>query len=144
MISTRYFKRPQVTSDREAPEWFLDELRELDPYLRVEWYNAVDPLSKEGPSFRLIRVLPDQRWAHVLWFLKPSYNIINYLRQCDSFSRRSFSEEAFNDMKRYENLIAQEDKELRERAYNTAYERGEDAIREGERGSRIYDYPGVR
>jgi hypothetical protein len=103
----------------------------------------MDPISKKGPSFRLVRVLPDGRWSHVYWFLKPTYTLIKYLRRVDSFNKRSFDEEALDDLRKYEAAMAAEDREIRERAYQTGYERGEDAWREGERGSRIYSYGSV-
>lgn len=80
--TSKYRKDPRVTSDRVPPDWFMDELHKLDPYLQVEWWN-VGINEQIGPSFRLIRMLPNGLWAPVDWFKICSMNYIRYLRSID-------------------------------------------------------------
>lgn len=78
-----YRKHPKVTSDLEPPEWFLRELAEINPELRVEWWNKPYNEHRQGCEFRLIRVMGDGRWCPVFWFQRADWSVLRFLRQND-------------------------------------------------------------
>lgn len=78
-----YRKHPKVTCDMEPPDWFMRELREINPELRVEWWNAPYNAHRPGREFRLIRVMDDGRWCPVLWFQTADWSVLRFLREND-------------------------------------------------------------
>jgi hypothetical protein len=143
-----YRKDPRVTSDRTPPEWFTEKLAEIDPLLRVEWWNC-HPI--KGQTFRLIRVLGDGRWSHIDWFkyedemrLLPAW-----LRRNDThahgFEVSDMARVAFAQQR---NRIEAERNETLEKIEKSATETGENILRAGSRQWRAaqdvqYSIPGI-
>ena len=135
---------PKITSDREAPRWFLDELTKIDSGLRVIWWNHPPHASMDGPTFELIR-LHDEGWSNVEYFKVCSQTLINKLRRIDQANRGKLPAEIYEEAMRsyeYEQFCIE-----RERDEKWAQKK-EDFLREALRPSnhreRVYSYEGKR
>lgn len=95
-MSRKYAKDPRVTNDRSAPEWFLSELKDIDECLKVEWWNE-HPI--KGPSFRLIRVVADGRFAEIDWFQYEDEMrlLVKWLKANDAHKKNRGQIELYNE-----------------------------------------------
>lgn len=139
-MSRKYHRDPRITSDRTPPSWFLDELKGIDECLKVEWWNE-HPV--KGPSYRLVRVVPDGRYAEIDWFQYEDEMrlLVKWLKANDTHKKNRGQIEVYN-----ETLQSLRDEVVRERVKldlrNEGH--GEDFIESVFRHKdRMYSIPGV-
>lgn len=133
-------KHPAITRDRECPEWFMNELNKIDPLLKVEYWN-------DRGSFRLVRVLPDGRWAGVAWFKVADSLFLEVLREADNFGKENEPGSKEAKAARIRELRA--DMEKRDDAVmnkhrNTYDDLATSVAAEAEKGQVLYSYKGKK
>ena len=139
-MAIKYRKDPRVTNDRVPPEWFLAKLAELDPCLKVEWWNEHPA---KGPTFRLIRVVPDGRYAEIDYFRYEDemHVLYKWLKECDTHARHKEKLQVYHEqMKASRAKILADRKLFAHRAESIATETAETFLRSKDR---MWSIPGV-
>lgn len=75
---------------RDLPKPFLDKVKELDPFIRFEFWNTgiLETERGENAGWRCFRYIGPQCYEHVRWFKPwqvPSQSAIDWLNEADLF-----------------------------------------------------------